>query len=135
MRLKLTKHRAVGVSIGLLTFVATHLILVAKWTTWFHGQYEPWFLNTTPAVQFTLACFFVVGLIAGLLETFGLFILVGAVVAMVVVMLFAPGPGTLWPIAMVFGGCMLAAAILIGNMLGLGIRYLVEKMQLPGLSR
>ena len=128
MRLKLTKHRAVGVSIGLLTFVATHLILVAKWTTWFHGQYEPWFLNTTPAVQFTLACFFVVSLIAGLLETFGLFIVVGAVVAMVVVMLFPPGPGTLWPIAMAFGGCMLAAAILIGNMLGLGIRHLAEKM-------
>ena len=33
MRLKLTNHRAVGISIGLLTFVATHLILVARWTT------------------------------------------------------------------------------------------------------
>lgn len=128
MRLTLTKHRAVVISIGVLTFTATHLILVAKWTTWFHGQYEPWFLNTTPAALFTLACFFVVSLVAGLLGTFGLFILVGAVVAMAVVMFLPPGPGTLWPIAMVLGGCMLAAPILIGNMLGLGIRHLAQKM-------
>ena len=124
----LSKSRLTGVTVGMLTFVATHLILVAKWTTWFHGQYAPWFLNTTPAVQFTLACFFVVSLIAGLLDTFGPFIVVGAVVAMVVMMVFSPGPGTLWPMAMVFGGCMLAAAILIGNMLGLGIRYLKVKI-------
>ena len=127
MRRIVTRPRAVGAGIGLLTFVATHLILVAKWTTWFDGRYAPWFLNTTPAVQFTLACFFVVSLIAGLLGTFGLFMLVGALVAMVVVMLCSPGPGTLWPIAVVFGGCMLTAAVLTGNMLGLGIRSLAGR--------
>ncbi len=72
----MTTHRVAGGVIGLVTFVATHLVLMARWTSWFHGQYEPWFLNTTSAGEFTLACFFLVSLIAGLLDTYGLFILV-----------------------------------------------------------
>ena len=127
-RLGLTGHRVAGVVIGLVTFLATHLVLVAKWTSWFHGQYEPWFLNTTSAGQFTVACIFAVSLIAGLFSTSGVFLWVGAVVAMMVVMSFPPGPGTLWPIAMAIGGFMLAVAILSGNMLGLGIQYLVAKI-------
>ena len=127
-RLGLTRHRVAGVVIGLVTFLATHLVLVAKWTSWFHGQYEPWFLNTTSAVQFTVACVFAVSLIAGLFSTSGVFLWVGAVIAMMVVMSFPPGPGTLWPIAMAIGGFMLAVAILSGNMLGLGIQYLVAKI-------
>ena len=127
--MRLTKHRSVGVIIGALTFAITQVILAAKWTSWFHGQFEPWFLNTASASQFTLACLFVVSLIAGLFEMFGLFTWVGAVIAMVVVMLLPPGPGTLWPIAMAFGGFILAVAILAGNMIGLGMRYLLEKIK------
>ena len=115
-------RRVTGVGIGLVAFVATHLVLMAKWTSWFHGQYEPWFLNTMPAGEFTLACFFVVSLIAGVFDTVGWFIWVGAVVAMVVVMCIPPGPGTLWPIAIAAGGFLLAAAILLGSALGWGIR-------------
>jgi hypothetical protein len=115
--------------IGLGTFVGTHLVLMAKWTSWFHGQYEPWFLNTTSAGQFTLACCFVVSLIAGLFDMFGWFIWVGAVIAMVVVMLVPPGPGTLWPIAIAFGGFLLAVTILFGNALGLGIRYFLTRLR------
>lgn len=122
LRSGLTRNRAAGVVIGLVTFAATHLILVAKWTSWFRGQYEPWFLNTTSAGQFTLACFFVVSLVAGAFATFGWFIWVGAVVAMVVVMFVPPGPGTLWPIAIAIGALLLAAAILFGSALGYGIR-------------
>ena len=126
-RVVMTRHRLAGVVIGLLTFAATHLIVMAKWTSWFHGEHEPWFLNTSEAGQFTVACVFVVSLVAGLFSIPGVFLWTGAVVAMVVVMCFPPGPGTLWPIALVFGGCILAAAILIGNMIGLGIRSLMAK--------
>jgi hypothetical protein len=126
-RLALTKHRVAGAVIGLTTFVATHLVLMAKWTSWFHGQHEPWFLNTSSAGQFTLACFFVVSLIAGLFETYGWFIWAGAVIALVVVMLVPPGPGTLWPIVIAVGGFLLGAAILFGNALGLGIRYVLGR--------
>ena len=126
-RLALTKHRVAGVGTGLVTFVATHLVLMAKWTSWFHGQYEPWFLNTASAGQFTLTCFFVVSLIAGLFDTFGWFIWAGAVIAMVGVMLVPPGPGTLWPIAIAVGAFLLAAAILFGNALGLGIRHVLGR--------
>lgn len=134
-RLGLTKHRVAGGVTGLVTFVVTHLVVMARWTSWFHGQYEPWFLNTASAGLFTLACFFVVSLLAGLLDIFGPFILMGAVVAMVVVLLWSPGPGTLWPIVMVFGGGMLAAAILIGNLLGWGIRSLVVKTRHSRLAK
>jgi ABC-type Fe3+-siderophore transport system permease subunit len=124
----LTKSRMIGVAIGMGTFAITQWVLMAKWTTWFHGQDEPWFLNTTSASQFTLTCFFVVSLIARACHRSGGSIWVGAVIAMIVVMCVPPGPGILWPIAMVLGGGMLAAAILIGNMLGLGVRYLVVKI-------
>ena len=63
------------------------------------------------------------------LTMLGIIIGVGAVIAMVVVMLLPPGPGTLWPIAMAIGGSVLAVAVLGGNMLGSGIRYLVAKMK------
>ncbi len=125
--MRLTRHRIPAVIIGALTFAITHVVLVVKWTSWFHGQFEPWFLNTASASQFTLACLFVTSLIAGLFEASGLFIWLGAAIAMLVVMFLPPGPGTLWPIAMAIGGCTLGLAILSGNMLGLGIRYLVAK--------
>jgi hypothetical protein len=126
--MRLTEHRILAVVIGALTFAITHVVLVVKWTSWFHGQFEPWFLNTASATQLTLACLFVTSLIAGLFEISGLFVWLGAAIAMVVVMSLPPGPGTLWPIAMAIGGFMLALAILSGSMLGLGVRYLVQKM-------
>lgn len=126
--MRLTKHRIPAVIIGALTFAITHVVLVVKWKSWFHGQFEPWFLNTASASQLTLACLFVTSLMAGLFEISGLFIWLGTAFAMVVVMFLPPGPGTLWPIAMAIGGFTLGLAILSGNMLGLGIRYLVKKV-------
>src|SRR5436190_1013058 len=70
----MTRPRVAGVVIGLVTFVATHLFLMAKWTSWFHGQYEPWFLNTASAGQFMAACVFAVSLIAGLFNISGVFL-------------------------------------------------------------
>lgn len=124
--LALIRRRATGIVIGLATFAGTHLMLIAKWTSWFHGQYEPWFLNTSSAGQFTLACFFVVSLIAGLVDTYGWFIWAGAVIAMVVVIVVPPGPGTLWPIAIAAGGSFLATAVLFGSVLGWGIRRVLQ---------
>ena len=123
----MNKHRVGGVVIGLLTFAATHLIVVAKWSGWFHGEHEPWFLNASSAGQFTAAFVFVVSLLAGLLDISGLFICIGAIVSMAVVMALPPGPGTLWPIVLAIGGFFLAVAILTGNVLGLGIRWLMTK--------
>jgi hypothetical protein len=123
-----TRRRVASAIIGLVTFVATHLILVATWMSWFHGQHEPWFLNTTAAGEFTAACVFVVSAVAGALNASGLFLWLGSIAAMTIVMLMAPGPGTLWPIAMAFGGSVLAVAVLSGNLLGLGVRDLVAKI-------
>jgi hypothetical protein len=130
----LSNHRIVGVVIGVLEFVATHLILVAKWTTWFHGAYEPWFLNSGSAGAFTGACLFVGSLVAGLFDISGVFVWVGAVAAMTLVLVIPPGPGTLWPIVMALGGVMLAVPILGGNMLGFGIRYVVAKSRSTRLA-
>src|SRR4051812_513723 len=123
-----TRHRVAGAVIGVVTFVAAHLMLVAKWTSWFHGQHEPWFLNTASAGEFTVACVFGVSLVAGVFSASGLFLWLGAIAAMIGVMLLPPGPGTLWPIAMAIGGAVLAVAILSGNMLGLGIRHLAMRV-------
>jgi hypothetical protein len=40
-----------------------------------------------------------------------------------------PGPGTLWPIVIAGGGFVLAAAVLFGNALGLGIRYVIGRLK------
>lgn len=128
-RLVLTRGRIAGIAIGLLTFVATHLVLMTKWTSWFHGQYEPWFLNAASAGQFTAVCVFAVSLIAGLLDISGVSLWLGALAGMTAVMLFPPGPGTLWPIAMALGGLLLGAAVLFGSALGLGIRYLLGRLK------
>jgi hypothetical protein len=130
----LSKHRVVGVVIGVFEFVATHLLLVTKWTTWFHGPFEPWFLNSASAGAFTVACLFAGSLVAGLFDISGVFVWVGAVTAMTLVLVIPPGPGTLWPIAMVIGGAILAVAILGGNMLGFGIRYVVAKSRSTRLA-
>ena len=130
----LTKSRMTGVAVGMLTFIVAHLIVVAKWTTWFHGLYEPWFLNTESAVLFTLACLFAGSLVAGLFEISGVSVGAGAVNAMTVVMFWSPGPGTLWPIVLALGGLMLAIVILMGRMLGFGIRYVVAKSRSTRLA-
>ena len=113
--------------IGLLTFAATHLIVMAKWTSWFHGEHEPWFLNTAEAGQFTVASVFVVSLIAGVFDISGVFLWIGAVAAMAVVMCLPPGPGTLWPMVMMMGGGFFAVAVLAGSVLGLAIRSGLRK--------
>ena len=57
-----------SVVFGAAAFLAAHAVLVAKWATWFGGQWEPWFLNDSgPAVVLTAAILFVAALAASLL--------------------------------------------------------------------
>src|SRR5262245_21049308 len=106
--------------VGAMTFLAAHVVESAAWTTWFRGQYAPWFLNSGRAVGFTAGSFAIVGLIVGIntparrdaVIAAGNF-LAGAVAAMVIV-LFAVGPGTLFPIAIVIGAAVLAVSSAVG---------------------
>lgn|SRR5262245_21495732 len=116
-----------------IAFLAAHLIESAAWTTWFHGEYAPWFMNSGRAVAFTAGCIVIVGLVAGL-NTSGwresritaVSVLAGAAAAMIVV-LFAVGPGTLFPIAIAIGVVVLAASSAAGVFAGRAVR--------SGLSR
>src|SRR6185436_19294967 len=57
-----------SVVLGAAAFLAAHAVLVAKWATWFGGQWEPWFLNDSGrAVALTAATLFAAALAAGLL--------------------------------------------------------------------
>jgi hypothetical protein len=108
---------------GALTFVAAHAIEVAQWTTWFHGTRAPWFLNSSAAIAFTLGVVFVVSCLivpAGLSArgTRGFGFGIGSVVAMTVVLFAGPGPGSIFPIVIVFGGTILLAASVAGTWLG-----------------
>ncbi|HEY2152958.1 MAG TPA: hypothetical protein VGH34_19260 [Vicinamibacterales bacterium] len=112
-----------AVVIGAVTFLAAHAIEVAGWTTLFHGTRAPWFLNSSAAIAFTLAAVFAVsclivpsGLSAG--QSRGLGFGLGATIAMTVVLLAGPGPGTIFPIVIVFGATILVLASVAGAWLG-----------------
>jgi hypothetical protein len=116
-------NRSRGFIAGALTFVVAHAIEVARWTTWFHGTRPPWFLNSDAAMAFTLGVVFVASSIvvpAGLSErdSKGLGFGLGAVVAMTVVLFAGPGPGTIFPIVIVFGGTILLVVSVVGTWLG-----------------
>jgi hypothetical protein len=106
-----------SVVLGAAAFLAAHAVLVAKWATWFGGQWEPWFLNDSGrAVALTAATLFAAALAAGLLWALdradaivhGINVAAGAAAAMIGV-LVAVGPGTIFPIVIV-GGLVIALA-------------------------
>jgi len=119
--------------LGAMAFLAAHIVESAAWTTWFHGEYAPWFLNSGRAVAFTAGSLLIIGLVAGIntpawrdsMITAGN-LLAGAVAAMIVV-LFAVGPGTLFPIAIVIGAAVLGVSSAAGVFAGSALR--------SGLSR
>jgi hypothetical protein len=119
--------------LGAITFLAAHAVEAAAWKTWFHGEYAPWFLNSGRAVAFTAASLVVVGLIVGVTTPARRGSMVaewniaaGAIAAMIVV-LFAVGPGTLFPIAIVIGGAVVGVSSVAGVLTGSALR--------AGLSR
>ena len=104
---------------GAAAFAAAHAIEVAGW----HGVFAPlsanaaWFLNSGRAVAFTAACLFFASFTCSLLSRSGRTTRVvlasnlacGAFAAMTAV-LVAIGPGSLFPLALVIGALIAAAA-------------------------
>jgi hypothetical protein len=110
--------------LGAATFLAIHVVVASKWATWFDGQHEPWFLNSGRAVGFTGLCLLVAGLVASAcwarrrddVMAHGATVAAGAVLAMTVV-LIAAGPGTIFPIVIVFGGMVVLFSSAIGALI------------------
>ena len=113
-----------SVVLGAAMFLVTHLVVISKWTTWFDGQQAPWFLNSGRAVGFTALCLLVAGLVASAswardrddAMTHSANVAAGALVAMTVVLFFV-GPGTIFPIVIVFGGAIALFSSAIGSLL------------------
>lgn len=111
---------------GGLTFLVAHVIEVEAWP-WFDpaGTSTPWFLNAGRAVAFTAASLLLAGVIASAVTSpsrqgtiaHGCNIALGAIVAMTIV-LFAKGPGTLFPIALALGAVIAVASSVCGAMVG-----------------
>lgn len=123
--------RWIGFVIGVLTFLAAHVIEVWKWGTWFGGPYEPWFLNAGAPLAFTMGAVFVVSLAVGWLATQrrvrGVTIAAGSFAAMSAVLFLKPGgAGTIFPIVMAFGGLALLLSSVIGALIGREIRLAVK---------
>src|SRR5882672_448998 len=98
--------------LGAATFFAAHAVEVAGWSNWFHGVYAPWFLNSGRAVAFTAASLMAVGAIVALTNPdrgtwliAAVNLAAGASAAMIVI-LFAVGPGTIFPIAITIGAAV-----------------------------
>jgi len=115
-----------GFVIGAAVFVAAHALEARHWTDWFNGEYDPWFLNSGRAVLFTLGLLWVVSALTAAFARSprpvrGLAICGGAFVAMAVVLFTGDGPGTLFPIALGFGGVALFCSSVAGATVGAAI--------------
>jgi len=115
--------------LGAATFLAAHGVEATAWSRWFYGVYAPWFLNSGRAVAFTTASLMAVAAIVAIVSNSrlpwlvaGLNLAAGAVGAMIVV-LFAVGPGTLFPIAIAIGAAVVGVSSLAGALAGRAVRY------------
>lgn len=108
-------------ALGFLTFIIAHAIEVSLWQQWFGGEHRPWFLNSGRAAAFTLGCVLFMSALAVLRSERpvlqGLFVAAGAVTSMTTVLLWA-GPGSLFPIALALGGCLLVLTSVTGAWVG-----------------
>ena len=112
-----------AVAAGALTFALAHAIEVVFWTTWFGGHRGPWFLNSSPAIAFTLGAVLVGSAAVAALSppkpaVSGLGFAAGAALCMTIVLFVGPGPGNLFPIVLAFGGTLIVFASVIGAWLG-----------------
>jgi hypothetical protein len=115
-----------GFVIGAAVFVAAHALEARHWTDWFHGKYEPWFLNSGRAVLLTLGMLCVASALTAAFARSprpvrGLAMCAGAFAAMAVVLFTGPGPGTLVPITLGSGGVALFCSIVAGARAGTAI--------------
>jgi hypothetical protein len=115
--------------VGAAVFGLVHAVEALRWRAWFDpaGRYDPWFLNNGVAVGFAAAMFLLVGIVVGMRAAArrpfgdavidGLNMAGGAAVAMIAVLL-SIGPGTIFPIVVVFGAVVVAVSITAGAALG-----------------
>jgi hypothetical protein len=111
--------------LGAATFVAAHVVMVTMWVRWFDGQQDPWFLNSGRAIVFTAVCVAAAGAVASALWAqnrsdamrHGANVATGAVLAMAV-LLMRVGPGTIFPIVIVFGGAIVLCSSALGSLIG-----------------
>ena len=112
-----------SVVLGAVTFVAAHALLVAMWTTWFGPEWNPWFLNSGRAAGFTAVCLLLAGSVASAswardrrdAVVHGVNVAVGAALAMVAVLIVV-GPGTIFPVALAFGGAIALFSTTAGSL-------------------
>jgi hypothetical protein len=120
-------RHVIGFIAGGIAFAAAHAIEARHWSDWFHGRYEPWFLNSGRAMLFTLALLWLVSAALSALTRSpqpvrGVAIGGGAFITMAMLLVTGPGPGTLFPIVLAAGGAALLCSSLAGAWLGAVIR-------------
>ena len=118
--------RWTSVLVGGAAFLAAHLVQTLAWRTWFHGTFEPWFLNSGRAVAFTAALLVVAGAVVSAPDRResiirGANVAAGSLVTMIVVLLVV-GPGTLFPIAIAIGAVIAVASAGAGALAGWSLR-------------
>ena len=114
-----------AVTLGAATFMAAHLVRTLAWQTWFHGSYDPWFLNSGRAMAFTVALLAVAGAMvsaANRRESIirGANAAAGALAAMIAILVVI-GPGNLFPIVIAFGAVIAVASTGAGALAGWGV--------------
>jgi hypothetical protein len=123
----LMKH-AIAFGAGAMAFVVAHVVEAARWADWFHGAFDPWFLNGGRSLAVTLGCVSVASAVAIVIgeSTWlpsGLATGGGAWLAMTVVLfLRSAGPGTIFPIVIVVGGVWLLLSSVAGAWAGSVLR-------------
>jgi len=120
------------VVVGALAFLATHAVVRGAWSWLDSGRGHPaWFLNAGSGVAVTASLLFMTAALRSAAVAAdrraavqqGIDLALGAAVAMAVV-LFAIGAGTLFPIAIVLGAVVIAAATVAGALAGWACRAL-----------
>lgn len=117
--------RWTSVLVGGAAFVGAHLVQTLAWQTWFHGAYNPWFLNSGRAVAFTAALLVLAGAIVSAADRResiirGANAAAGALAAMMAT-LAVVGPGNLFPIVIAFGAAIAIASTEVGALAGWGV--------------
>ena len=124
--------RWISFTVGAVTFLAAHVIEILRWSAWFGGGYQPWFLNSGAAVAFTLGCVFAASIAAALSDASarplrGVTMAVGSFAAMTIVMFLKEGgPGTIFPIVLAVGGVLILVSSTLGALLGREVRRAVK---------
>jgi hypothetical protein len=111
--------------VGGAAFLAAHLVQTLAWQTWFHGEHDPWFLNSGRAVAFTAALLVVAGAVVSAADRResiirGANAAAGALAAMIVTLAIV-GPGNLFPIVIAFGAVIAIASTAAGALAGWGV--------------